>query len=69
MVDETDFLATCLSLDDDLLSLERIYKHGIVYAHNHFLFLIFNIKTNFDIIFDLGTTNIVAPTFHNRVSE
>jgi hypothetical protein len=52
MVDETDFLATCLSLDDNLLSLERIYKHGIVYAHNHFLFLIFNIKTNFDIIFD-----------------
>jgi hypothetical protein len=41
MVDEADFLATCLSLDN-MLSVERIYKHGIVYAHNHFLFLIFN---------------------------
>jgi hypothetical protein len=51
MVDETDFLATCLSCDN-LLLFERIYKHGIVYAHNHFLFLIFNIETNFDIIFD-----------------
>ena len=51
MVDETDFLATCL-LCDNLLLFERIYKHGIVYAHNHFLFLIFNIETNFDIIFD-----------------
>ena len=36
---------------------------------NHFLFLIFNIKTNFDIIFDLGTNIIVAPTLHDRVGE
>jgi hypothetical protein len=34
MVDETDFLATCLSCDN-LLSFERIYKHGIVYAHKY----------------------------------
>ena len=41
MVDEADFLATCVSLDN-LLSVERIYKHGIVYAQTHFVFLIFN---------------------------